>query len=75
MKGTVQRFSRMHGYGFLVDETNEYVFFHVTQWKDYGHVHIGDRVVFDKVIIDNRASAQNVRKERTADGKSYLETK
>lgn len=65
MKGTVQRFGRTRGYGFILADTNEIIFFHFTEWKDYMQVREGDRVEFD-VEPNGRGGmvALNVRRER-----------
>lgn len=64
MTGKIVSFSRMHGYGFVLGDDDEYVLFHVKAWNDYMKCKIGDRVEYTKEITPKGARATAIRRER-----------
>lgn len=64
MKGKVISFSRSHGYGFILDDSSEYVYFHIKDWNDYMKVRAGDEVEFKKEVTEKGARAISVRRAR-----------
>lgn len=64
MTGKIISFSRTHGYGFVLGDDDEYVYFHITNWTDYMKCRVGDRVEYKKEVNDKGARAIEIRRER-----------
>ncbi|MGI6644846.1 MAG: cold-shock protein [Bacilli bacterium] len=64
MTGTVKMFNKDKGYGFIITESNEEVFFHYSAlvMDGYKTIAAGERVEFDLEHTDRGNRAQNVKK-------------
>ena len=61
MRGTVKTFSSDRGFGFIVPETGEDVFFHISDFRDGGNISAGSRVKFDIGRNSKGSCAKNIR--------------
>ena len=63
MKGTVKKFDKEKGYGFITGEDGQDYFFHYSQLVRDGFktAEIGQKVEFDEAKTDKGLRANNVR--------------
>ena len=61
MRCTVKTFNSERGFGFIVSETGEDVFFHISDFSDGGNISAGSRVKFDIGRNSKGNCAKNIR--------------
>lgn len=59
-KGKIVSFSPLHGYGFIVDTENEFIFFHKKDWRGKELPMKNQEVTFTKEVTEKGARAKGV---------------